>query len=704
MRTASLGFLGNFSNIVDEQPLIPSMVSRNTIAPFAVILCLCLAGVSAVAQDKARLSFAKLTPAAFTLPNNPIIDSNTSAVVLSDKGEVHYIGNKNGWFSYVYSRQTRIKLINKKAVGLAIVKVPLYGFDEHRERLSGVMGNTYNLEGGQLVQTKLDPKDVYQDRLDKERMEVKFSLPAVKDGSIIEYQYTITSEYSDYLPSWEFQWEKYPCLFSEYQVEIPQTLSFVLVRQGVHAYVVDKGGEGHDTYSVREKPEDGSSLAPMEGRNLTVSANTIKHDWVMKDVPAFGVETFLTTPDNYLDKIDFQLSATYNGEETTGHTNTWAKATEELLKREDFGAALEQQFSPVDALADKITAESQDRLAMAKAVYYYVTHRFTCTNHYDKYIKTNLGDVIRNNSGTVGDINLLLTALLAKKGFRADPVVLSTRDYGFSLATYPMLRRMNYVIVRLYLEGRAYYLDAAHPELGFGQLAGECYNGPGRIIGKQDSGAVYFEADSLKERSSTLVMLTSTEKGFEGSWQSTLGREQSYQTRKEVREHGEQQHFKDIQTHFGDDVQISNGGIDSLDLPEEPVKVHYDFVLKQPSDASIIYLDPLIGDGWRQNPFDAAERKYPVELPYSMDESYVFSMDIPKGYAVDELPKSTRVALNGDQGKFEYLIAQQGDQIQMRCRLLLNKAWFPAADYSSLRDFFGYVVKKEAEQIVLKKK
>jgi hypothetical protein len=71
---------------------------------------------------------------------------------------------------------------------------------------------------------------------------------------------------------------------------------------------------------------------------------------------------------------------------------------------------------------------------------------------------------------------------------------------------------------------------------------------------------------------------------------------------------------------------------------------------------------------------------------------------------VDELPKSTRVALNGDEGMFEYLIAAQSGTIQLRCHLKLNKANFSPDDYSSLRDFFGYVVKKEAETIVLKQK
>ncbi len=151
-------------------------------------------------------------------------------------------------------------------------------------------------------------------------------------------------------------------------------------------------------------------------------------------------------------------------------------------------------------------------------------------------------------------------------------------------------------------------------------------------------------------------------------------------------------------------MEISNGGIDSLSNPEEPVKVHYDFRLHETEGASQLYLNPLIGEGWRENPFRAAERKYPVEMPYAMDNMYIFSMDIPEGYMVDELPKSTKVSFNVDQGLFEYLLAQQGNQIQLRCHLRLNKANFPPDDYGNLRDFFGMIVKKENETIVLKKK
>lgn len=644
----------------------------------------------------------KLTVADLTLPATNIIDSNTDAVILADLGDVHFIGNKQGWFSYVYVRQTRIKILHKKAFDLATVSVGLYGETrDDMDKLTNVAASAYNLENGQLQETKLDPRDVFTTRTDKRWAEAKFSVPGVREGSILEYTYTITSKYDFDLPAWKFQSVRYPCLSSEYHVEIPQTLNYVLVRQGVHPYAVDKGSTGSGTYIVPQKVDGGVALGMTEN-DLTVNAVTVKHDWVMKDIPAFGPERYLSTPENYVDKISFQLSSTYNGEESTAHMNTWAKATEELLTDPQFAGALNDDDDVITGLAGKI-AEEGSAMATAKAVYYYVSQYFTCIG-YDKYVRTNLRDVIRNNSGTVGEINLLLTGVLRKKGLQADPVLLSTREHGFNMATYPMLEKLNYVIVRLKLDDKIYYLDAARPNLGFGSLAPDCYNGHARIISKTDSGSVYFWADSLRESKVTMVLMTATDKGLTGSWQSYPGKLESYTIRRQVAEHGQDQYFKDIQTSWGDDAEITDGGIDSVASPEEPVKVHYDFLLKQQlPGASVLYFYPLMGDEWRTNPFKEAERKYPVEMFYTIDQTYVFSLMIPEGYMVDELPKSAKVAFNGDQGYFEYLIANQGGQIQLRCRVRLNKAWFGPEDYSALRDFFAFIVKKEHEQIVLKK-
>jgi hypothetical protein len=678
------------------------MMIRRLTALIAIILCFSAPQSYCIAQDKPNPHFGKLGPADFNLPSNPIIDTNTNAVVLADVGTVHFVGNKHSWFSWVYKRQTRIKLLNKSAFDLATRKLVLYNGDDDGEKLTDVAATTYNLENGQISETHLDKLDIYSTKINKNFTEMKFTLPAVKEGSIIEFTYTETSPYAYNLPSWSFQSDKYPCLWSEYEVSIPQALFYVVVRNGIHGYVIDKGSEGNESYRVTEKAN--RFALGTQDEDLYVHARTTKHQWAMKDIPALRAERYLFTPANYLDRLEFQLSKTYNGSEYKDWTNSWARATDELLEREDFGLPIADDNDWLDDLVTKAAGSGTSALEQARSIYYYVSKNFTCTDHDDKYITTTLRNVVKKNSGTVGDINLLLIAMLRRKGWQADPVVLSTRDHGYNLSSYPVLNKLNYVIARLKLGDNAWYLDASHPDLGFGRLPGDCYNGHARIISKRDSASVFFEADSLKERRVTMVLITNTEKGMEGNYQTTFGDQESYNFRQLLIKKGEKEYFKDVQTAFGDDLTLSNGGIDSLASPELPVKVHYDFVLNNPPGAGVVYINPMLWSDLRKNPFTAAERKYPIEMLYTSDENYIFSMEIPQGYVVDELPKSTKVAFNGDQGFFEYLIDQQGDRIQMRCRLRLNKAWFPAEDYASLRDFFTYVVKKENEAIVLKKK
>ena len=51
----------------------------------------------------------------------------------------------------------------------------------------------------------------------------------------------------------------------------------------------------------------------------------------------------------------------------------------------------------------------------------------------------------------------------------------------------------------------------------------------------------------------------------------------------------------------------------------------------------------MMGEVLKENPFKSAERIYPVEMPCSTDEVFVANIEIPKGYVVDEIPKSARV-------------------------------------------------------------
>ena len=153
---------------------------------------------------------------------------------------------------------------------------------------------------------------------------------------------------------------------------------------------------------------------------------------------------------------------------------------------------------------------------------------------------------------------------------------------------------------------------------------------------------------------------------------------QSEDMREKMKKTNPSEYFKDLKKAFSFDVNISNSTIDSLTRPEMPVSIQYDLSFKPEED--IVYFNPLmVADVRKENPFKAAERSYPVEMPYCMDETYILNMQVPEGYKVDELPKQAKVTLNEDEGVFEYLIQQAGDRIQRRRKPLVER-WLPIGE------------------------
>jgi hypothetical protein len=78
-------------------------------------------------------------------------------------------------------------------------------------------------------------------------------------------------------------------------------------------------------------------------------------------------------------------------------------------------------------------------------------------------------------------------------------------------------------------------------------------------------------------------------------------------------------------------------------------------------------------------------------------------MEVPKGYVVDELPKSMRFKFDEYNSMFEYIISLKETTIQLRSKIKIGAATFKKEDYENLRNFYAAIVKKHAEQIVFKK-
>ena len=197
------------------------------------IQLLLLAGLgifSARAQNTNKIKFGDITEKDFAAKVYSL-DSSASAVIISDIGSSSIEGNTKGWFSLVFKRHRRIHILNKNGYDLSNVSIRLYSDNEDEEKLDKLKAVTYNLENGKVVESKLDIKEnVFKDKLNRNWVERKFTFPNVKEGSIIEYEYSITSDFLNNLQPWQYQ-GAYPCLWSEYNLSLPDFLGYVFLTQ-----------------------------------------------------------------------------------------------------------------------------------------------------------------------------------------------------------------------------------------------------------------------------------------------------------------------------------------------------------------------------------------------------------------------------------------------------------------------------------------
>ena len=374
-----------------------------------------------------------------------------------------------------------------------------------------------------------------------------------------------------------------------------------------------------------------------------------------------------------------------------------------MLEYEDFGKQLSTNNGWMNDDIKPILANSVSQLDKAKKIFAYVRDNFVCTDHSALYSSQNLKNVLKSKKGNVAEINLLLVAMLRHENIIADPIILSTREHGLTYQLYPVMNRFNYVTCQAVIDGKTYHLDASRPRLGFGKMPSECYNGWARII-NDASNAIELSADSLKERKVTSLILLHDKGKWVGTMSQQLGEYESYSFRNRIKEEGEESHFKKVQKSYGEETKTEFSKIDSLDIYEAPVSIKYQFTM-EPGTEDILYINPLFGEAQKENPFKSAERTYPVEMPYTFDETYVATIYVPAGYEVEELPKQIRVKLNEqDASFFEYMIGKSDNIISLRTRVKMDRALYSPDEYEILREFYNMVVKKQGEQIVLKKK
>jgi hypothetical protein len=579
----------------------------------------------------------------------------------------------------MFEKHVRIKILTKEGQKWGDVAIPVYHSGSAEERIIKIKGTTYNLENGKIVEADLSKDGIFKEKFNRNVNLLKFTFPNVKEGSVLEYSYTLTSEFLSNFPNWQFQYD-IPVRRSEYWAMFPDFFTFEKYMQGYLRLA---------SYEVKNKA----------GSNF----QTLAHHWIMQDVPAFKEEPFMTCEDDYVSKINIALShVAFPGEPVREIMGTWAKFNANLLESEAFGKSI-TGFGSLRKKSEELTTGMTDNQQKIAAIFNYVRQNIEWNGDKD-YYADNLKDIVEKKKGTTGDINLLLASMLEKVDIPTEMIVLSTRDHGFVRQQYPMDDQFNYVVCSVKMGDKRLLLDATDKYLPIGVLPERCLNGHGLIVSKAGYSWINLEAKG-KSRTVVSTDLTLKETGeLAGKINYTYDGYDAHSMRKDYFTNGEADYLKKFLADKNWEIQKSE--FQNLKEIEQNAKQLHELVINEHCTLAggAIYLNPYVTSQLKENPFKLEKREYPVDFGSPEEQTYMSRIAIPEGYVVDELPKPKVLMLPGNAAKFSYSVTQTGNILNVVSMLQINKSLFVQDEYLHLREFYNQVVAKQAEQIVLKKK
>lgn len=107
------------------------------------------------------------------------IEKDADALILYHQTSVNY-NFVNGDFKVFYRIKSRLKVLKPEGKRVADESIMYYENETNRVRKEAVLGlkaTAYNLESGKVVKTKMENSMVNTERLDKNKMLLKFSVP-----------------------------------------------------------------------------------------------------------------------------------------------------------------------------------------------------------------------------------------------------------------------------------------------------------------------------------------------------------------------------------------------------------------------------------------------------------------------------------------------------------------------------------------------
>ena len=648
-----------------------------------------------------KLELGKVTIAELEEKQHPT-EPEAPAAILFEKGKVTFEYTQSDGFQMTTVVQVKIKIYKKEGYEWANKAIQYYIPSTMRESVSFDDAVTYNLVAGKIEKTKLKSDGEFDEKINKYWSRKKIAMPNVKEGSIIEYEYTIKSPNIVAMKDWSFQ-TSIPVKYSEFKTYIPEYFVYKPNQKGfIFPKTLVEKSQKSQTYSYREKNQPGETILHSTTQEKLEYEET-QTTYTCQNLPSMKEEAFVNNIDNYTSSISHELTMTrYPNQPYKTYATDWETVTKKIYDNDDFGSELNKTGyfeEDINTLISGITTRDE-KIA---AIFSFVKSKVKWNNFTSYYCNDGVKKAYKDNIGNVAEINLMLTAMLRYAGIDANPVLLSTRDNGIAL--FPNRTAFNYVIAAVEIEEGLILLDASERYSVPNVLPTRDLNWFGRLIRKDGTSTqVNLTPNNLSTEINNLQVTLDNKGGISGKVRTQFAGHNALKFRQENINTNKETYLEKLESDEGS-IEISDYVRDNdLDL-SKPIIETYSF---KDTDAfeiinDKIYVSPLFFLSVNENPFKQETREYPVDFGFPFEDSYNVNIEIPEGYTIETLPAQAKFVTDENMAIFKYLISNTENKIQLRITTTINTAIVSSEFYPTLKDFFQKVIDKQNEKIVLKK-
>nr|WP_320037493.1 DUF3857 domain-containing protein [uncultured Bacteroides sp.] len=426
-------------------------------------------------------------------------------------------------------------------------------------------------------------------------------------------------------------------------------------------------------------------------------------EWKLKNIKAIEDEPYsrsLSTlvPILYITPKEFTYDKTHGNLSSWKSFGDWEYS---LLKDRDI---LPDAFKQTLA---EITKDCKTDYDKVKAVYDYLAKA-------TRYVSIQLGiggyqpmtaeEVAKTGFGDCKALSNYTKAMLKELGIPSTYTVIST-VYPKLFKDFPNFSQLNHVILQVPLKEKTLWLECTNPDYPLGYVHSNIA-GHEAVLIKETGGEVLklpAYKDSLNTESHTAT-ISLTE---EGSATAKVIRTSNLIQYEQISEITKLPPVKQID-YLREDIQLPQARVNNVTYKEDKsakpsIVVNYNLNCEKYGNKTGNRLFVPINI-FRRGPSKLANKKriHPIYINYGYLDSDTITLEIPKNYIVESLPKLP--IIDKKFGKFNASIDVNGDKIVIVNKLFFRSGEYDTKAYPEFAAFCKEVSNAYASKIILKKK